>query len=638
MIAVLNEREFPVGELRLLASGRSAGRTLSIDGRTLEIGEATPEAFDGVDIALFSAGADISRELAPAAAARGATVIDNSSAWRMDPKIPLVVSQVNPDDLEGHEGIIANPNCSTMQMAPVLMALRDAVGLERVVVDTYQSVSGTGADALAELEGQIRAHVAGEPKRAEVYPHPIAFNALPEIDVFLPNGYTKEEWKVVTENRKILGLPELRISCTAVRIPVFVSHSEAIHVETRDPITPEQPGRCSPACPASSSRTTRRRTTTRSRARPPGATRSSSGGSGATSRSRTTAGSPSGSSRDNLRKGAATNAIELAEILVGRSWVEHASARGARPYRAHGASGGRRREHGVTDAERRAALEAIAAEVRVCTRCRLHVGRTRAVPGEGNASTEVVFVGEGPGFNEDKQGRPFVGRAGDLLVKLLAHIGWRREDVFITNIVKCRPPDNRDPEPDEIAACAPYLTRQLQVLDPAVVVTLGRFSMARFMPGVRISQAHGTVRPVDPGHRAPVTRLVLAMYHPAAALRSSAVERESYDDAATIPAVLLDARARRAGRAAMRRRPSPTIDGPETAPRLPLTCPRRRPGGLLPAGTGREDREPAMVAAAAPSAGEPDPRRDPAGDRAHRRCRPDDALLGRDRTPDDDTD
>ena len=203
----------------------------------------------------------------------------------------------------------------------------------------------------------------------------------------------------------------------------------------------------------------------------------------------------------------------------------------------------------MTDAERRAALEAIAAEVRGCTRCRLHEGRTRAVPGEGNPSTEVVFVGEGPGFNEDKQGRPFVGRAGDLLVKLLAHIGWRREDVFITNIVKCRPPDNRDPEPDEIAACAPYLTRQLEVLDPAVVVTLGRFSMARFMPGVRISQAHGTVRAADPATGAR-DALVLAMYHPAAALRSPAVERESFEDAATIPVVLLDARARRADHAA----------------------------------------------------------------------------------------
>jgi DNA polymerase len=218
----------------------------------------------------------------------------------------------------------------------------------------------------------------------------------------------------------------------------------------------------------------------------------------------------------------------------------------------------------VTDAERQAALEVIAAEVRACTRCPLHVGRTRAVPGEGNPSTEVVFVGEGPGFNEDQQGRPFIGRAGDLLVKLLASIGWRREDVFITNIVKCRPPENRDPEPGEIAACSPYLTRQLEILDPAVVVTLGRFSMARFMPGVRISQAHGTVRPADPATGA-ADALVLAMYHPAAALRATAIERESFVDAATIPGVLVDARARRARSAAA----SPAT--PEALPPTPAT-------------------------------------------------------------------
>lgn len=218
----------------------------------------------------------------------------------------------------------------------------------------------------------------------------------------------------------------------------------------------------------------------------------------------------------------------------------------------------------MTDAERRAALEAIAAEVRDCTRCRLHVGRTRSVPGEGNPSTEVVFVGEGPGFNEDRQGRPFVGRAGDLLVKLLGSIGWRREDVFITNIVKCRPPDNRDPEPDEIAACAPYLVRQLEILDPAMVVTLGRHSMGRFMPGARISQAHGTVRPADPATGAR-DALVFAMYHPAAALRTPAIERDSYADAATIPAVLLDARARRADHASTAAQ-EPTEDAILTAP------------------------------------------------------------------------
>jgi uracil-DNA glycosylase family 4 len=199
----------------------------------------------------------------------------------------------------------------------------------------------------------------------------------------------------------------------------------------------------------------------------------------------------------------------------------------------------------VTEAERRAALEAIAAEVRACTRCRLHEGRTRAVPGEGHPSTEVVFVGEGPGLNEDRQGRPFVGRAGDLLVRLLGTIGWRREDVFITNIVKCRPPENRDPEADEVSACAPFLRRQLEVLDPALVVTLGRHSMARFMPGTTISRAHGTVRPADPATGAR-DALVFAMYHPAAALRTPAIEEASLADVGLVPAALDDARARRA--------------------------------------------------------------------------------------------
>jgi uracil-DNA glycosylase len=198
----------------------------------------------------------------------------------------------------------------------------------------------------------------------------------------------------------------------------------------------------------------------------------------------------------------------------------------------------------VTEAERRLALDAIAAEVHVCTNCRLHETRTKAVPGEGDPETEVVFIGEGPGFNEDRGGRPFIGRAGDLLVKLLASIGWRREEVFITNIVKCRPPDNRDPQPDEIAACEPYLRRQLELLDPAVIVTLGRHSMARFMPGARISGAHGTVRPVDPATGAR-NALVFAMYHPAAALRTPAIEVESYADIAAVPAALIDARMRR---------------------------------------------------------------------------------------------
>ena len=193
---------------------------------------------------------------------------------------------------------------------------------------------------------------------------------------------------------------------------------------------------------------------------------------------------------------------------------------------------------------RRVALETIATEVRACTRCRLSQARTHAVPGEGHPDTEVVFVGEGPGQTEDQQGRPFVGRAGELLVRLLSTLGWRRQEVFITNIVKCRPPGNRDPEPDEIAACLPYLQRQLEVLDPAVVVTLGRFSMAHFRPGERITQIHGTAVVAPPASGAP-DALVYALYHPAAALRSSEVERQSYDDIAGLPRVLLDARARR---------------------------------------------------------------------------------------------
>jgi len=198
----------------------------------------------------------------------------------------------------------------------------------------------------------------------------------------------------------------------------------------------------------------------------------------------------------------------------------------------------------MTHDERQTALDEVAAQVRACTRCRLHETRSNAVPGEGSADTEVVFVGEGPGFHEDRLGRPFVGRAGDLLTKFLGTLRWQRDDVFITNVVKCRPPENRDPEPDEVAACAPYLQRQLEVLDPALIVTLGRHSLGRFMPGERISQAHGTVRPVDPATGA-AGAMAFALYHPAAALRSTEVERQSYADVARIPAALVEARARR---------------------------------------------------------------------------------------------
>ena len=199
----------------------------------------------------------------------------------------------------------------------------------------------------------------------------------------------------------------------------------------------------------------------------------------------------------------------------------------------------------MSSAERQAALDAIAAEVRTCQGCRLAATRTRAVPGEGSADTEVVFVGEGPGYHEDQRGQPFVGRAGELLNRLLGSVEWPRQDVFITNVVKCRPPDNRDPEPDEIAACAPFLQRQLEVLDPALVVTLGRHSMARFLPGARISQVHGTTGRVDPATGAR-DATVLAMYHPAAALRTPAIEKESFADIGGAPRALLESRARRA--------------------------------------------------------------------------------------------
>jgi aspartate-semialdehyde dehydrogenase len=327
MTQVLLEKQLPITELRLLASARSAGRTITIDGTDHVVGLATPEAFDGVDIALFSAGGGTSRELAPEAARRGCTVIDNSSAWRMDPDVPLVVSQVNPDDLAWHEGIIANPNCSTMQLMPPLMAIRDAVGIERVVVDTYQSVAGTGHKAIVELEEQVKAHAEGREKVATVYPHPIAFNALPHIDVFLDNGYTKEEWKVVTESRKILHLPDLRVSCTAVRVPVFVSHSEAVHVETTHPLTPDEAralfartqGVVVQDDPANNVY--------------PLATEATGSDDVFVGRVRQ---DPSIEGNrglafwvvsDNLRKGAASNAVEIAEVLVERDWIRKASKR-----------------------------------------------------------------------------------------------------------------------------------------------------------------------------------------------------------------------------------------------------------------------------------------------------------------------
>jgi uracil-DNA glycosylase len=251
----------------------------------------------------------------------------------------------------------------------------------------------------------------------------------------------------------------------------------------------------------------------------------------------------------------------------------------------------------VTPDERREALSSIAAEVSVCTRCPLHIQRTRAVPGDGHPDTEVVFVGEGPGYNEDRQGLPFVGAAGGLLNEMLSAIGWRREEVFVTNVVKCRPPGNRDPEPSEIAACAPYLRRQLEVLDPALVVTLGRFSLQTFMPGARIGAAHGTRRPAPPDTGAP-NALAYAMYHPAAALRQGSLRDTMLLDMTGLPDALLDARARRAGGASDAGLPQdPAADREQATTAAQGATPPIAAADSAIAPTAPDDAQPVAVAA-----------------------------------------
>lgn len=242
MLQTLARRGFPIDELRLLASQRSVGRTISFQGEDIVVQLLTKDAFSGIDFALFSAGAARSLEFAPAAAAAGAIVVDNSSAFRMEPDIPLVVPEVNGSAAEQYinRGIIANPNCSTIQMVVALKPIYDAVGIKRIVVSTYQAVSGTGAAAIAELDAQVRAYAAGEPLRSEVYPHQIIFNCLPHIDSFLENGYTKEEMKMVNETRKIFGDDTIGITATAVRVPVVYGHSESINIETFDKISADE--------------------------------------------------------------------------------------------------------------------------------------------------------------------------------------------------------------------------------------------------------------------------------------------------------------------------------------------------------------------------------------------------------------
>jgi aspartate-semialdehyde dehydrogenase len=234
MLQILEEQEFPVASLKLLASSRSAGKTLDFRGESLHVEELRDDSFEGVDIALFSAGAAASRQFAPAAAESGCVVIDNSSGWRMDPEVPLVVPEVNPHAVADYrrKGIIANPNCSTIQMVVVLKPIYDAAGIERVVVSTYQAVSGTGKNAIEELTEQTRNLLTFQEVTAEVYPHRIAFNCFPHIGSFLENGYTEEEMKMVHETHKIMEDPNIRVSATTVRIPVFYGHSEAVNIQT----------------------------------------------------------------------------------------------------------------------------------------------------------------------------------------------------------------------------------------------------------------------------------------------------------------------------------------------------------------------------------------------------------------------
>lgn len=239
-IKILKQRSFPIDYLELLASDRSAGRKISVSEQELTVKETTIESFKGFDIAFFSAGAGVSRHFAPIAADAGAVVIDNSSAFRMETKVPLIVPEVNPEDIQKHKGIIANPNCSTIQMVVALYPLHRVNPIKRITVSTYQAVSGTGAAAVNELNTQARQILEGQTTIPHVYPHQIAFNLLPEIDVFLDDGYTKEEWKMVEETRKIMHADDIAISATCVRVPVVTGHSEAISIEFSRPMSPDE--------------------------------------------------------------------------------------------------------------------------------------------------------------------------------------------------------------------------------------------------------------------------------------------------------------------------------------------------------------------------------------------------------------
>ncbi|CAL1240705.1 aspartate-semialdehyde dehydrogenase [Candidatus Methylocalor cossyra] len=319
LFAILEERDFPVGEVYPLASSRSAGMRVEFKGRQLTVRDVAEFDFSGVDIGLFSAGAAVSEIYAPKAAAAGCVVIDNTSQFRYDDDIPLVVPEVNPEAIALHKnrGIIANPNCSTIQMLVALKPIYDAVGIERINVCTYQAVSGTGKDAIEELASQTARLLNGKPITPQVYPKQIAFNVLPQIDVFLDNGYTKEEMKIVWETRKILGDPHIRVNATTVRVPVFYGHSEAVHIETRSKISAEQARELLRQAPGVTVIDERK-----AGGYPTAVTEAAGQDAVFVGRIREDISHPLGLNlwvvSDNVRKGAALNSVQIAEILVKR--------------------------------------------------------------------------------------------------------------------------------------------------------------------------------------------------------------------------------------------------------------------------------------------------------------------------------
>ena len=324
LLQLLHDRGFPLRSLRLFASARSAGRTVSYAGRTYPIEEAKPGVFAGVDLAFFAAGGSVTRALAPDAVRAGCLVIDKSSHYRMDPDVPLVIPEINPGELRRHRGIIANPNCSTAVTLMALWPLHQAFGLRRYFAATYQSVSGTGAEAIRELEEQVQGHVKGAAPQPKVYPYPIAFNLIPQVDSFGPDGYTGEETKMMLESRKIMGLPGLRVSATTVRVPVVRAHSIAVNAEFERPVSVEAARAAIAAFPGAElvDDPVQRRYPT-----PLEFSRKVKCGVG---RIRVDSALDNGLalwvSGDNLWKGAALNAVQNAELMVREGWLRPSGA------------------------------------------------------------------------------------------------------------------------------------------------------------------------------------------------------------------------------------------------------------------------------------------------------------------------